>query len=560
MNKLLVIKLSFMMTTVVVMGGIFLWLVDALIYAISFMSIGMIAVVSIIFWLHRSFFKPLSIFESAIEQVKTRHSRDLSYLYPLPGGALDFSVEAANQYRAKIRETLLGIRHHNIHLSIKAAHIGKMIQDLNQQSKTQLAKTEDVFVRTEQNTREVENIHHSVSVISKVAIGLAEGASHVREEVQHADQNVCQAAQVMTSFTDNMSVLLKDIQDVLSSLDEIRSISEQTNLLALNAAIESARAGEAGRGFAVVADEVRKLAERTNVLSTTVTRKVEEIHTQSQDTSRSSQEISINILQASDVLSHANQQLTKFVEGTQQVSQEITSIHGAMQTLAQNNYGIHENVGSMQVLTQEISSVMDTCIESSGTLIDAAERVMCDLGLINLGNHAFDQRVRRLYQAKAECEQMLSQLATQGYNLFDRNYQIIPDTNPVQYHTTYDVAYEKLFRTYFDQLMNSIAGCDLAVMCTGDEVYPPTHVSKYCQKQKENDLKFNIAFSRDKRFHKANKMLHRTTVDPKEFLFQAYVRDVGDIFVLISVPIYHQGRHWGGLMFGLEYQSLLINQ
>ena len=59
---------------------------------------------------------------------------------------------------------------------------------------------------------------------------------------------------------EHIDVMARQMGDIHSLFEDVKSIADQTNLLALNAAIEAARAGEVGRGFAVVAQEVRKLS------------------------------------------------------------------------------------------------------------------------------------------------------------------------------------------------------------------------------------------------------------------------------------------------------------
>jgi methyl-accepting chemotaxis protein len=217
---------------------------------------------------------------------------------------------------------------------------------------------------------------------------------------------------------------------------------------------------------------------------------------------------------------------------------------------------MHTSVKEMRQLSETMSAKTLTCINTSSDLIACAAGAVRDLGRFRLGNSAFDLILARLTVCTRECEKMLSQLQSQGYDVFDKQYKPVANTNPQQYHTSYDVAFEKLFQPFFDRVAASIVGCDLAVMVTKGETYPPTHVSKYCLPQTGN-LTYDLAHSRDKRFHNGNPMLLKCGNHTEPFQFQAYVRDIGDIFILLSNPVYCAGKHWGGFMFGLKHEALI---
>ena len=300
---------------------------------------------------------------------------------------------------------------------------------------------------------------------------------------------------------------------------------------------------------------MRKLAERTRQLGNSVSSKVQEIQTQSQETARVAQAITEGIDRTCEVMNSTTSQLAGFANGSVRVSAEIEAIRDVIDTLTNNNQGIHHDLGEMRSLTATMSTNMGSCIRTSTTLTHSSETAMRTLGRSRMGDTPFDRVLAELNQGAMQCEAMLERLHKQGFDVFDKNYQPIAHTNPQQYRTRYDQAFEALFQPFFDTLAGRVPGCDLAVMVTRDEAYPPTHVSKYCQPQ-TGDLSLDMAHSRDKRFHGANPMLLQCGNSTDPFLFQAYVRDIGDIFVLVSCPVYLYNRHWGGFMLGLQVEAV----
>jgi heam-based aerotactic trancducer len=95
---------------------------------------------------------------------------------------------------------------------------------------------------------------------SKESLLLAEDGQHQLGSLEDQIESIHQSTLAMKETVGALNQLSTQIQQVVSSVEDI---ANQTNLLALNASIEAARAGEHGRGFAIVANEVRKLSEQT---------------------------------------------------------------------------------------------------------------------------------------------------------------------------------------------------------------------------------------------------------------------------------------------------------
>ncbi len=144
-------------------------------------------------------------------------------------------------------------------------------------------------------------------------------------------------------------------------------------------------------------------------------------------------------------------------------------------------------------------------------------------------------------------EALLSSGELTHEQLFDRDYQEIPDTNPVQVSTASLKILEQILPPIQEPLLekeSSMVFC-AAVDRNG---YLPVHNKQYSQPQRLDDPEWNVSNCRNRLIFddRAGLSAARNLLP---HLVQAYPRELGNnetvMMKEVDVPIMVKGHHWG---------------
>jgi methyl-accepting chemotaxis protein len=137
--------------------------------------------------------------------------------------------------------------------------------------------------------------------------------------------------------------------------------------------------------------------------------------------------------------------------------------------------------------------------------------------------------------------------------VFDTNYQVIPNTNPPKYSTGYDSFTDANLRAFEDSFLND--GDVLFAAAVDINGYLPTHNTKYAQPL-TGDLEKDKLGSRTKRiFNDVTGIGAARNTEP--YLRQIYHRDTGEEAWDISAPILVKGKHWGGFRVAFSLTQIM---
>jgi methyl-accepting chemotaxis protein len=479
---------------------------------------------------------------------------DLSRLLPTGADQAGRLGVALNALLASVQTLILDVRHMAVGISVQSARMARHIKETSASAQQQDRLTRAISSAAGEVHGSITSVTANTETIAASQADDVEAAQSSYRELLDGTERIHAIGQSLDRFAATVEELSRHSASIRGIGNLINDISDQTNLLALNAAIEAARAGEVGRGFAVVADEVRKLAEKVKSATGSIRAGTDRMITLVENTQDETRAIRAAAEHTQAVVEQSSSSFAGIVEHFRGIGAQLEEISSAMATLQQGNAQIHEQASQVQDLSTSVAGRMQESESSSRDLTHAAERVLDVVARFQVGATSFDRCLRLAEASRNRIAGWLESRLKEGLDLFDRNYQPLPGTQPQKYHTRYDQQVETALQEMYEDLMQQLPGASfvLAVDVNG---YAPTHIKRASQPP-TGDPTHDLLHSRHKRMFNAPTEL-RSARNTAPRLMQTYLRDTGEVLVDLSLPIHVGGRHWGALRVGLSPAALL---
>ncbi|WP_158742788.1 methyl-accepting chemotaxis protein [Acidisphaera sp. L21] len=428
---------------------------------------------------------------------------------------------------------------------------------------------EDVSARVTKGAVVLDQLQVATNQVSNDNVAVAAAAEHARQHAVTARSDmdrsyasleqtalgVSQLAAAVTALGEDGAALEQALRSIDAIAIQISSIAAQTRMLSLNAAIEAARAGESGLGFAVVASEVRTLAARTAEATTGIRATVDRLRTgalamigrakasaaQADQVNAQSTDVLLLVGQTKQRMADITERTDHIANHTQQVSGRCTELQQAMQEMSRDIHGSDNDIrrardtilGLVTISEEMVSAVLqDGGVTDDTPFIEYVQKVAA--------------QVVALFTRELDAGRLTED------DLFDEDYQVIPDTNPGQMMARFTLSADQVLPQLIEAAQNFDPRVSYCVVIDRN-CYLPTHTEAYSQSQ-SGDSVWNDANCRQRRIYRDRTNDRAAANDKISFLLQTYRRNMGGgVFAVLkhaSAPIRIRDRHWGAVCMG----------
>jgi len=299
---------------------------------------------------------------------------------------------------------------------------------------------------------------------------------------------------------------------------------------------------------------VRNLANKTNEATKQIADMLTDINANSIKTNEDMKQVSQQSISVKSELENVTQSFLTINQDIGASSTALDSMHQSVSAFQHATTQINSSVTSISSLLGEVTKKGSTISQQASSLSLGSESIFRELE--NIEYDAFFKPIltsaKHASKAIGECfEGWIQSGKITQQQLFSQNYKPIENTNPTKYTTDYDKLTDQSLPAIQEPILENkdiiFAG---AVDTKG---YFPTHNKRYSQALTGNFEK-DLVNNRTKRIFNDPTGI-RCGSHTESFLLQTYKRDTGEILHDLSVPIYVNGKHWGGFRIGFKSTS-----
>ncbi len=463
-------------------------------------------------------------------------------------------TENYNTFLAMLRNVFLTLRQQGVNIAVNSAIVASKVSISAKHAEQQNNLSDEIFTNTRDSLQALNDASNNVSnIFQSTTNNLVTAKGNINELIQTRD-DVNEMSEKVTKFAESLNDMNTGSQDIKSLVDLIKMISHRTNLLSLNASIEAARAGESGKGFAVVAQEIRKLSEQVGEANDRISERIGIILNNIKDSSSEADVLRETTTASRDALNstcrHFEEMIANFEVSSGQI-EEVTTAIGQVKSASQM---VHEKMSTITELNREVTIMMADSADCSNDLKSETEKMQELLARFKTGEGYLEHLIGSAADFRDQVQERFEDmLAQRRINMFDRNYQPIPGTNPVKYNTDYDAVFEKEIQPLYDRMVAELDG-SLYCLCVDVNGYAGTH-NKCFSHALTGDYATDLLHSRDKRIFDDPTGI-RSARNTNPFLLQTYARDTGEVLSDLALPIFIKDQHWGAVRLGFNPKVL----
>ena len=456
----------------------------------------------------------------------------------LKGCDLNFAVPSGERESALTRRLTAGF--------------GNLSEAIRQAVALSVQIAEEVPLITAENGQLATQSHAQLGALTAIftathrLLGGLQGARDELREVIDLSKEAHHSAQEGGSAARELAEAMMEVESGSMRAHEIveviDSVAFQTNILSINASIEAAHAGELGQGFAVIAQEIRQLAVRTAAAARDVRVIIGEISTAVRNGARSAATTQQVLTGLGELMARAGLAMESMAERVTAQGQEIVSIdHSLNQVLTLGRHNL-ENAGKIAERSEALKQATDTLHNCVG-LFRLPEDPLYEIRHAT----AFDLARASAKAVGAALATALRSGVITAADLFSRDYQPIPGTQPQKYHTAFDPLCDQLLPPIQEPAAASQPWIVFAI-CANHDGYVPTHNQRFAQPL-TGDPARDLVGNRTKRIFD-DRVGRSVGAHTDPYRLQVYRRDTGEIMFDLSVPIFIGDQHWGGFRIG----------